>query len=441
MNRNFFPFYGERAREQFLEDNSGRKISLEEYDIGYIELTMGDNAFEMFDHTGFAPASTTIDAKISGVTDRNLPGFLFAGTKRLLGQSVIDSVQVFGRHFKLEAIVASIVQHLLKEVQSAYGDALPEAVCVGRPVNYECGPNDGQTECNALAISRMKKSLAHARLDNYSFFLEPIAPVLSSLRAGDANVRGNILVLDFGGGTLDFSLVRKDQSKLEVIGNDGGALGGDIITEKLIRDFVFPLLGFDDETVERLRALNIYVDELAPHILNWRTTYLLNQPHYLSRIAEGIKALPDRARALNRARMLIVNNFSYNLFYAVDSAKQRLSDEPEARIDLKPINIDFVLTRPELEASIAGYLETVESSIRHFCEGLCRSADDVDTVLLTGGTSLIPTIRRSIERTFPGKVQPVDPFMSIVHGFAYAAWLESRGRIETRDGRMQISLG
>jgi hypothetical chaperone protein len=440
VDRNFYPFYGELARERFLEDNMGRRISLEEYDIGYIQLTMGDNAFEMFDHTGFAPASTTIDAKVSGVTDRNLPGFLFAGTKRLLGQSVIDSVQVFGRHFKLEAIVASIVQHLTQAVQGRYGTPLPEAICVGRPVNYECGPNDPQAQANTLAISRMTQALAHAHLDSYAYFLEPIAPVLSSLRAAHADVHGNILVLDFGGGTLDFSLVSKEGNELEVIGNDGGALGGDIITEQLIRDFVFPLLGLDDETIEQLRERKIHVDELVPHVLNWRTTYLLNQPHYLSRIADGIKALPDRARALNRARMLIVNNFSYNLFYAVDTAKQQLSTATEARIDLKPISIDFVLTRPELDASIKGYLDTVETSIRSFCDSLGYATSDVDTVLLTGGTSLIPAIRQRIERLFPDKVQPIDPFMSIVHGFAYAAWLRSRGQIEERGGRMHIAL-
>jgi hypothetical chaperone protein len=251
---------------------------------------------------------------------------------------------------------------------------------------------------------------------------------------------GNILVLDFGGGTLDFSLVAKRGRELEVIGNDGGALGGDIITEQLIRDFIFPLLGLDPQTVQQLAERQIFLDELLPHIINWRTTYILNQPKYLSRIAEGIKAMPERAHALNRARLLIVKNFSYNLFYAVDLAKQELSDQTEASIDLSPININFVLTRPELEVSIAGYLATVERAIVEFCSSLSLLPDDVDTVLLTGGTSLIPAISSKISSMFPGRVEPVDPFMSIVNGFALGAWLRGQGQITEHGNRTRILL-
>ena len=443
VDREFRPSYGEAARERFLSDNEGRKIRLESYEVGTIEITLGDNAFESFDSTGFAQGPTSYDAVVSGVTDRNLPGFLFAGTKRLLGQSVIDSVQVFGRRFRLEAVVSSIVGHLLRLGSGVHAPEELSAICVGRPVNYESGTEEAQAESNDRAITRMEQALGHARVSGYTFFLEPIAPVLSWMHedgehedASDAT----ILVLDFGGGTLDFSLVRRHGGHLSVQGNDGYALGGDIITEQLIRDHLFPLLGLDPWTLAELQARHNDIEDLVPHILNWRTTYLLNQPAYMEKLMGAVKALPERAHQLNRARLLIVSNYSYQLFHAADMAKQQLTSSHEARISLPPIGIDVVLGRDDLEQSLRGYLDTIGASIRRFCDQYADGVGRVTRVLLTGGTSLIPAIRNRMESIFPGRIEAVDPFMSIVKGFALGAWLQAEGRLSHAEGRLEIEL-
>jgi hypothetical chaperone protein len=440
VDREFIPYYGEAARAKFLSDNEGRKIRLESYEVGTIEITLGDNAFESFDSTGFAQGPTSYDATVSGVTDQNLPGFLFAGTKRLLGQSVVESVQVFNRRFRWEAVVSSIMGHLLRAASGSLSHDQYSAVCVGRPVNYECGDRDPQEECNDLAISRMERALGHAGITDYRFFLEPIAPVLSWIHETRRTTDGTVLVLDFGGGTLDYSIVKQHGSHLSVLGNDGYALGGDIITEQLIRDLFFPLLGLDHETISRLHEHHFDLDDLVPHIINWRTTYMLNQPAYLSKLTGAIAALPGRAHALNRARRLIVSNYSYQLFYSVDMAKQQLTETETARVRLAPVDIDLEITRTDLAHSLKHYLQTVDGSIRRFCDRFVGGTAGIDRVLLTGGTSLIPAIRHNLESMFPGRIEPVDPFMSIVKGFALGAWLSAEGRLQERDGRLEIDL-
>ena len=89
VDRQYYPVYGEAARGRFLTDNQNRRITLEKTDLGYIELEMGEDAFPMFENSPFNPAPSKIDAKISAFTDQNMPGFLFASTKRLLGQTSI----------------------------------------------------------------------------------------------------------------------------------------------------------------------------------------------------------------------------------------------------------------------------------------------------------------------------------------------------------------
>ena len=322
VDKRYHPTYGELARSQFLSDNLNRRIELEKTDLGYIQITMGDDAFESFGRS----VPTTFDAKISALTDRKLPGFLFASTKRLLGQTTMESVKVFDKNMKLEAVVSSIVQNIQKAVKRGFPHLASAHVCVGRPVNYECEPNHDQDECNSLGLARMTRALDYAEVGDFSFFLEPIAPVLSYVHENDEERNQRILVLDFGGGTLDFSLVRKADRRLEVVGSFGRALGGDVITEQLLKDHVFPRIGLSNENLITLRRRHNYLGDISPNILNWRTTYALNQPQYFMQIAKAMRLLPQEAERLNRIRLLIVQNFSYNVFHAVDTAKRKLSN-------------------------------------------------------------------------------------------------------------------
>ncbi len=454
VDREFRPFFGEAARTRFLADNEGRRIQLEKYEVGTIEIVLGDNAFESMDHTGFDPAPTSYDASVTGVTDLNLPGFLFAGSKRLLGQTVFESVQLFGRRFRLVAVVSSLLKHLLSRTTGQVPQVENASIRVGRPVNYECPGTDGQEGCNDRAIDRMREALSYAGLKSAEFFLEPIAPVLAWMAGGSVGDRvspvadpqpragrgENVLVLDFGGGTLDFSLVRIAANRIEVRDNDGYALGGDIITEMLIRDHVFPLIGFDEETLAEVRPHNLEVDELVPLILNWRTTYMLNQPEYLNRLREAMRVLPSAAHRFNRARLLIVRNYSYHLFHAVDLAKQRLTTEAVAEVRLPAVDIELSLMREEMESSLATYLSSVTTKISAFCRSDGAGPDQVDSVILTGGTSLIPAIQESIQELFPRRVVPIDPFQSIVKGFAIAARLGADGRLSQDGDRLIIDL-
>jgi hypothetical chaperone protein len=440
VDRQYYPTYGESARKRFLSDNLNRQIKLEKTDLGYIEIALGDNAYESLDHTGFNPGPTTYDAKVTAFTDQNLPGFLFASTKRLLGQSTIDSVKLFEKRIKLEAVVSSMIRNIREKARKKYPNLSTPHICVGRPVNYECTSEHKQDMCNSLAVERMNKALTYSEIREYSYFLEPIAPVLSHIHDTREKVHQDIFVLDFGGGTLDFSLVKVKSHQLEVVGNFGRPLGGDIVTEQLTRDHIFPRLGLTEANLADLKKRHNYLEEIVPDILNWRTTYLLNQPKYFMQITDAIKKLPDEAINLNRIRMLITQNFSYNVFYAAESAKKRLSNYSEAKIDLRSIGIEFTLTQDDLESSMRTYLSQVESSIDTFFSEHDYNSANVGRVLLTGGTSLIPCIKRRIESMFPGKVVPIDPFLSIVKGFALGAWLESENKISQSKSQIQIDM-
>ena len=233
---------------------------------------------------------------------------------------------------------------------------------------------------------------------------------------------------------------KKKNKRLQVVGNFGRALGGDIITEQLVRDYIFPNMGLSEENLIGLKSHQNYLGELIPDILNWRTTYILNQPKYFEQIADAMKLLPKEAANLNRIRLLIVQNFSYNVFFAVETAKKRLTESLETEIALPSVGLKLTLTRNDLEKSIHHYLDLVETSIRSFCTKHGFDPGQIGRVLLTGGTSLIPCIKNRISGLFPDRVVSIDPFKSVVKGFALGAWLQGQQKITVNGDQTLIDL-
>ena len=54
-------------------------------------------------------------------------------------------------------------------------------------------------------------------------------------------------------------------------------------------------------------------------------------------------------------------------------------------------------------------------------DGAGLSAGGIDVVVRTGGSSLIPAVRKVLDARFPGRVVEHDPFTSVGEGLAIAA--------------------
>jgi hypothetical chaperone protein len=155
-------------------------------------------------------------------------------------------------------------------------------------------------------------------------------------------------------------------------------------------------------------------------LLNWPVTYLLNQNEYTTPIIERKSMGDEGARKFERLYQLITQNLSFELFQAVRKAKERLSVEPVVRIDIPEIDIDVRLERAEFEAMIAGPLETFDQAVQKVLDDAGLGPSDVNVVLRTGGSALIPAFTEILERRFPAKVVQYDPFTGVASGLAVA---------------------
>jgi hypothetical chaperone protein len=416
IDRQLQTLTGQAAIDRYIEDNTGRTVEL-------IPEVIGEtSAFAEHDDPDNPPPVDTVTQKLYGkpLVDSGLQGRLFRGTKRLLGDSRVRRLMVFDHPFRLVALITPILLRIRKALEAEIGSCT--AAHLGRPVTFE-----GRDEFrNQTALARLGEAYGHAGIRTQHFYPEPVAAAVSYLAANPEVPGEHLLTLDFGGGTLDFCVLRRMGGRFEVVTTHGVALGGDHIDQRLFRVLLFPLLG-KGETWRR-RGMDREIETRFPFedyeelLLNWAVTYTLNQNRYSTPVRDCIERGGPAAQKFRRLNELIQRNLSYLVFQAIKDLKAHLSVATEATLDIPEIDVELRLTRAQFEAIIADQLRQVEDALDATLDRAQLRPDQVDIVLRTGGSSLIPAVRRILEDRFPHQVVDHDPFTSVAAGLAIASY-------------------
>lgn len=87
------------------------------------------------------------------------------------------------------------------------------------------------------------------------------------------------------------------------------------------------------------------------------------------------------------------------------------------------------LTRNDFEEQTQDLVEQTMDFVHQLLSGVGMSADDVDVVLLVGGSTFMPMIKNAVENLFPGKVRVEQPNLAVAKGAALSAAIEWNERI------------
>ena len=123
-------------------------------------------------------------------------------------------------------------------------------------------------------------------------------------------------------------------------------------------------------------------------------------------------------------RCLIQRNYGYPVVRKVEAAKKLLSTEWDAPIQIhkEAIQISEHMGRSEFTEIIQAVLDDMFDSLTEAEEAAGIGPDEIDLVLTTGGTSLIPAVRtRLIDRYGETKLKHRDTFTSVAAGLAVVA--------------------
>ena len=289
--------------------------------------------------------------------------------KRLMGNA--ERVMLEGEAYTPQEISAHILRHLKEEAEKYLGETITEAV-ITVPAYFNELERHATRDAGEIAGLRVRRIIN-----------EPTAAALAYgiQRPG---VEEKVLVYDLGGGTLDVTVLELSEGILDVLASTGdNRLGG--------KDFDERLMAFLREECLRACDVDLY----------------------------GNARLKERLRAAARA------------------AKETLSSADGTRVvidyvGMRPggeaVDFEYDLTRARFEALIR---DLVEGTRRQLDEALGAKGvrpEEVDTVLLVGGSTRIPLVRAFVAEYFDGKAPrtEVDPVEAVALGAAVLTGIEDR---------------
>ncbi|WP_237216468.1 Hsp70 family protein [Falsiroseomonas oryziterrae] len=354
-------------------------------------------------------------AAIEAYLEDPLEARLIMSMKSYLAQRSFTETRILGRAFTLEALVALFLRELLAPFRADLEDA---RIVVGRPVRFV-----GDAADHALAEQRLRAAFAAAGLPRVEVALEPAAA--GHRFAATLDRAATVLVADFGGGTSDFSVLRFQPGPpraVEPLGHAGVGTAGDAFDYRIIDRVVSPRLGKGDSYRVMGKPLPVPPAWFAS-FARWHLLSLMRAPRTLRDIAE-VARTAEHPERLHHLRLLIEEETGYALYRAVSAAKAALSEAEDTVLDFA--HGDFAISAPirraEFEAWIAPDLARIGTAVDAALADAALHAAEVDRVFLTGGTSLVPAVRRLFEDRFGAeRVTAGGAFVSVAEGLALLA--------------------
>jgi len=285
--------------------------------------------------------------------------------KRKMGTG--EKMKLHDKSYSPEQISAFILQKIKKDAEDFIGEKITDAV-ITVPAYFNDDQRQATKDAGAIAGLTVKRIINE--------------PTAASLAYGlDKKGDHKIAVYDFGGGTFDITLMEVGEGVFEVLSTNGDTrLGGSDMDQAIV-----------DYLAEKFKK-------------------------------EHNVDLKKDAKARQR------------LLEAAEQAKMELSSTMQTDINLpyitvvdnEPKHLEVKLTRAKFEEIITPIVDkTIQPCKQALKDAKLKSAD-IDHVVLVGGTTRIPLVRKKVEESFGKKPKrDVDPMECVAIGAAIQAGILS----------------
>jgi len=395
-------YFGGRAIAKYLEEiGKGKPWETEMVFTGkYLEVT---KPFGMGGYRGEEMVPEIIEVEV------NPGGRLFQSLKTALSLRTISSFKVFDKKYLLEDLIGSFFKYLKDSADSLMGEEINRVV-IGRPVHF-IGEDDD------LAQDRLMKSAKIAGFGEIKFELEPIGAAWEyGFKA--KKKKQIILVFDFGGGTLDFSVVSFPER--EILANYGLSIGGDLFNSEIFSAKLARYFGSNAKYGELELPFPGWIYK---RLKGWYQISLLKTKKFMNTL-EFLRYRCSDIKAIEALRSLVVYNLGFALYEEIDRVKRELSYKNEEVLvfEKEKIDIHEILARSSFEKIIADFLDDVSKGIDEVIDKAGLNIDEIDYLITTGGSSLIPAVELMLVGKFgKDKIKSRDYFTSVATGLALRA--------------------
>jgi hypothetical chaperone protein len=355
-----------------------------------------------------------------------LDGRLMRSMKSILGSSLVDQTTDVGggRGVKYIDIIAGYLRHLKRCAEHAAGQAIDRAV-IGRPVFFV----DDEPERDAQAVAALEAAARQVGFDEVHFQYEPIAAAFDHERS--VTHEEVVLVADIGGGTSDFSVARvgpdrakRLDRKQDILANHGVHIAGTDFDRRVELASVLPEFGFGafgpsiNGAPPREVPSGVYFDLATWHLIN--TVY---SPQRVAELRQ-MRGFYNDERQHRRLMVVVEERLGHELVARAEQAKIDVSEGGATRIDLSHVEnrLSVALDEQGAVQAIAGDIERIVDAARVTVAQAGLSAEGIDALYFTGGSTGLRLLAQKIGAAFPNaRAVRGDRFASVATGLALHA--------------------
>ncbi|MBD8065348.1 Hsp70 family protein [Devosia sp. PTR5] len=348
-------------------------------------------------------------------------GRLMRSLKSVLGTALFnDTTRVKARRLGFGEIIGLFVGEMKRRAEAELGGTLRRVV-MGRPVQFV----DDDPAADRQAQDQLEAAVRAQGFEEIAFQYEPIAAALDYER--QVNGERLALIVDLGGGTSDFSLVRVAPERAgraeradDILATAGVHIGGTDFDRLLAMSRVMPELGLGSETLDGKRYLPV-----APYydLSTWHRINRLYDPAALRDLRSTMREARERNKVETMV-MLVEDRLGHRLIGAVEEAKIALSDADSVDFvfPVRERQVATTLTLAHLAAALADSIGRLERTIGEALKRAGVGPEAVDSLILTGGSTLVPAVAGRLSALFPdAEVVRTDVLGSVGLGLALEA--------------------
>jgi hypothetical chaperone protein len=350
-------------------------------------------------------------------------GRLMRSLKSLLGSSLMHEHTAVGwGELRFQDVIARFLGELAERARASLSTLSPRVV-LGRPVHFV----DDAPDRDAQAQRSLEQAALAAGFQEVAFELEPIAAAFDYERR--LTQEALVLIVDVGGGTSDFSVVRLGPDRAahadrsaDILATSGVHIGGTDFDRKLNVSRIMPLLGFGHTgTHGRQVPSSIFHDLATWHLINFQYA-----PQVMSRV-QGLRVNYSVPLLHDRLITVLRRRLGHRLASEVEQAKISCSMRAEAvavRIPLEEIEPGLAasLTPSQMGEELEGLLAQVVACAQECVRRAGHQRQRIDAIYLTGGSSALKTLQDRLAAQMPGvPLVQGDLFGGVAAGLAYAA--------------------
>jgi hypothetical chaperone protein len=350
-------------------------------------------------------------------------GRLMRSLKSLLGSSLLEEqTRVPEGMVNFRDVIARFIREMRERACKRLGRDVRRVV-LGRPVHFV----DEDPQRDKRAQDALVQAATQAGFEEISLELEPIAAAFDYERR--VSREQLVLIVDIGGGTSDFTIVRlgperalvRDRTS-DVLATTGVHIGGTDYDRKLSLERVMPLLGMRHVGPHgREVPSGVFFDLSTWHLINWLYT-----PAAMRR-AEDLRGDYTDAALHQRLMKVLQERLGHRIASEVEQAKIRtsMSDAP-THIDATFIEPGLApsLAAPDTARDLSALLDDVVACAHECVRRAGLKRHQLAGLYLTGGSSALRPFQQLLQREFPdSEIIVGDLFGGVASGLAYAGSL------------------